>query len=1111
MGTATRLKDRGGEVQGGRISRPRLAGRLSDALDAGSVMLTAGAGCGKTTILEQVLSEMPGPAAWVSCSERDRDPGALLIGVVRAIAVAVPGAADTVEERLAAASERVDALAATRGLLGELARLLVEPLVLVIDDAEQLEGADESLRLLSELLRAEQASLRVAVATRRPLELRVAKPRAAGRFTELTATDLAFETEECADLLRERIGSDPGSEQVDNVMQATEGWPLGIALAAGLAAHGGEGGRVTSLDNLGSAPDLRQYLSEELLDGLDSELREAAVDSSVARVITPAVAAALELPEDFGGRIERAGMLVRYVDGRDAFAYHPLLREYLIECLREERGDEDRSRLHAAVAPAVAETGDRIGAIEHWLAAGNWAEAVAAIEREGPALLRTSPELLSRWISGLPVEVQELPTIRMLEGQLEWGVGQHERALGPLHDAVAGYRETHDPEREWLARFFLAQAMFSAGRFEEMIGLADGWDGPDAPKGHVRVVGVAWYRVVALTALGRRDEAERLASRLREDPKTAARSTHLADLAGLLVELPAGRTEAVLSDPQAAIRQFERHDPHGRLAISQTLAGLGHLDIGQEAEAMTWFERSEREAERRGLGFVARDAHLRRATLLARRGELAGAELELARADPHEGTGWRSISRHTVEAFVAASRGDASEATAAAERALAQVRPGPVCFRVWATVDVAIALAQSGSPDLARTAIAETQSALDEQYPGELGHYHRARLIAIRAWLDYDSGERDAAYEGLRRCWEEAGDNGYQVVRAQWRELKPILWQALADGAMDPSTVVPALERAFPGGEALIAFTDHPQLTVRRSALSAALASNHPAVLSRLADLADDPDVEVASAAARTSERLRHSPPPLRFGLLGRFRVMRASWEIDDTSWGRPVDARLVRLLLVHSGSRVPEDLIFDALWPGKTASNARRSLHVAVSRARAVLDLPGAESSAIESADRAYRLVLGERDAVDAEEFVAASEAALRDDREGHRGLLERARSRWGGEPLPEERYSDWATAYRERLIDRYIAVLTALVELHTRAGEHADAADVSGELVSLDPLNEGGHRALMTAYARAGRTGHALRQYLECRRALVEELGVEPAEETSRLQARILAGEAV
>jgi DNA-binding SARP family transcriptional activator len=293
--------------------------------------------------------------------------------------------------------------------------------------------------------------------------------------------------------------------------------------------------------------------------------------------------------------------------------------------------------------------------------------------------------------------------------------------------------------------------------------------------------------------------------------------------------------------------------------------------------------------------------------------------------------------------------------------------------------------------------------------------------------------------------------------------------------------------------------------------LSGALASNHPAVLSRLGELADDSDERVAAAAASTRQRLRRAPPPLRFGVLGRFSVTRAGWEIGGESWGRPMDVRLVRLLLVHDGEPVPEDLIFEALWPGRSVSSARGSLHVAVSRARGVLDVPDVESSIIESEGQAYRLALGEGATVDANEFSTAAEAALDEEGSGRRVLLERARSLWGGEPLPEERYADWAAAYRERLIDRYIAALTALVELHERAREHATAADLARELVDIDRLNEGAHRALMVAYARAGRTGHALRQYLECRRALVEGLGVEPSEATSRLQARILAGESV
>jgi DNA-binding SARP family transcriptional activator len=658
---------------------------------------------------------------------------------------------------------------------------------------------------------------------------------------------------------------------------------------------------------------------------------------------------------------------------------------------------------------------------------------------------------------------------------------------------------------------FVAQALFWAGRFDEMVELAEGWDGPDAPKGHPGVAGVAWYKVLGLTALGRRDEAASLASGLRGDAKTAALFQHVGELAALLVDLPAGRADAAIADPNSTIRQLERHDPHGRLAFGQLITALVHLDIGEVDEAMEWFERSHREAARRGLGFVARDAQLQRAALLAQRGNLADAEVELERASGPDGTGWRSISRHTVMAFVAAARGDAAAVVRAAEHALAQVRPGPVCFRDWAALDAAIALAESGSPDLARTAIDDARAALDEQYPGETGHYHRARLIAMHAWLDHRSGDPDAASERLRRCLEEAGDNAGQVVRAHWGQLKPVLWQALADGTIDPSAVIGSLERAFPEGEALAAFADHPEPTVRRAALTAALAADHPTCLARLGELAKDSDEQVAAAAIATRERLHRSPPRLRFTLLGGFRVSRGGREIGEGSWKRPIDARLVRLLVVHGGAPVPEDLIFEALWADRAVTGARDSLHVSVSRARKVLDLPGAERSMIESREHAYRIDLGERAVVDAEEFRAAAELGLAEQGPGRFALLERARSLWAGEPLPEERYSDWATGYRERLIDRHIAVLSALVEVRERAADHAGAADLARELVDIDPLNEGAHRALIVAYARAGRTGHALRQYLECRRALVEGLGIEPSAATSRLQARLLAGEAV
>src|SRR6185437_3121478 len=156
----------------------------------------------------------------------------LLLRIVAAVADAAPGASEVLAESLAAARERVDPLGAARELLDELARLLVEPLVLVLDDAERLDGAAGSLALLSELIRAESTALRPAIVSRTGLDLRVAKPRAAGRLAELGPADLAFDAEECAALLRARDEIDPSGAAVTTVMEATEGWPLGIALVA---------------------------------------------------------------------------------------------------------------------------------------------------------------------------------------------------------------------------------------------------------------------------------------------------------------------------------------------------------------------------------------------------------------------------------------------------------------------------------------------------------------------------------------------------------------------------------------------------------------------------------------------------------------------------------------------------------------------------------------------------------------------------------------------------------------------------------------------------------------------------------------------------------------
>jgi DNA-binding SARP family transcriptional activator len=240
--------------------------------------------------------------------------------------------------------------------------------------------------------------------------------------------------------------------------------------------------------------------------------------------------------------------------------------------------------------------------------------------------------------------------------------------------------------------------------------------------------------------------------------------------------------------------------------------------------------------------------------------------------------------------------------------------------------------------------------------------------------------------------------------------------------------------------------------------------------------------------------------PLLHYKVLGGFALRRgAAWVAPD-QWGRPMAVRLVRFLLARHGSVVPEDELFEAFWGDGDPLAARRCLAVSLSRARAVVG-----TDAIQAAERAYRLVLLPGDEVDADAFERACEAALAGPA---REALERAATLWSGEPLPEDRYADWAAPWRERLLDGHRELLAALADARARERDHAGALRAARSMLEADPLDEGAHRRVMAAYAALGRRSRALEQYLRCRRALVEAAGIEPSTETAALHARILAG---
>jgi DNA-binding SARP family transcriptional activator/TolB-like protein len=124
-------------------------------------------------------------------------------------------------------------------------------------------------------------------------------------------------------------------------------------------------------------------------------------------------------------------------------------------------------------------------------------------------------------------------------------------------------------------------------------------------------------------------------------------------------------------------------------------------------------------------------------------------------------------------------------------------------------------------------------------------------------------------------------------------------------------------------------------------------------------------------------------------------------------------------------------------------------------------------------------------------------------------RSELQTAADLYRGEILADfhidsEPFQEWLAAERDRALALICDVLQRLTAT-AEPGESEAAVQCGRRLVALDPLSEYGQRALMRAYARAGRRGEALRQYKSCAETLKRELGVAPDAETQALAAEI------
>jgi LuxR family transcriptional regulator, maltose regulon positive regulatory protein len=392
-------------LRAGLIPRAGLLSLLQAGLQAKLCLLAAPAGFGKTTLLGQWrMAAGGGRVAWVSVDEGDNDPARLWVYVVVALRTVEPGVGTPALEALRRPSVGLDRVVLP-GLLNELSGVGA-PLVLVLDDYHLVtEGScHQSVGFFLDHL---PANVHVVVSTRADPPLQLARMRARGELAELRVAELQFTYEEASELLNASMGLGLAAEDVQRLVERTEGWPAGLLLA-GLSLRGREdpSGFIASFQ--GHNRHVADFLSAEVLERQPAEIRRFLLHTSVLeRLSGPLCDAILETDGSAGvlGELERSNLfLVPLDDRRQWYRYHHLFAQLL----RLELGQRDPELvpvLHRRAAAWHRQAGNVDEAIHHASAAEELPEAAALIARHWLTYwLSGRRATVARWLDGLPEE-----------------------------------------------------------------------------------------------------------------------------------------------------------------------------------------------------------------------------------------------------------------------------------------------------------------------------------------------------------------------------------------------------------------------------------------------------------------------------------------------------------------------------------------------------------------------------------------------------------------------------------------------------------------------------------------------------------------------------------
>jgi LuxR family maltose regulon positive regulatory protein len=406
------------------VPRPDLSSKLNQIPANKLTLISAPAGFGKTTLVNEWTAGCVHEVAWLSLDEDDSDPVRFLTYLIAGLQMIN---ADFGKEILSAFQTPQPpplktAVTTLINTIGESSH----DIIVVLDDYHLVQN-EAIHNALAYLLEHQTPRLHIVITTREDPPIPLPRWRARGELIEIREHDLRFTITEATTLFNEIIALDLTAEQIEILRSKTEGWISGLQLAA-LSLHGQDDVDHFVQSFAGSNRFILDYLMEEVFNQQSAEVQDFLLKTAVLDQFTaPLCDALLAIGETIGNgskdsksnpaqhnnstipnsqaileMLEQANLfIIPLDDARQWYRYHHLFADLLRQRLRLAAADT--VALHMQAAAWYAENGFPGKAINHYLGAGAWDQAAALVESYSNELQKRGENTtFLHWMRALP-------------------------------------------------------------------------------------------------------------------------------------------------------------------------------------------------------------------------------------------------------------------------------------------------------------------------------------------------------------------------------------------------------------------------------------------------------------------------------------------------------------------------------------------------------------------------------------------------------------------------------------------------------------------------------------------------------------------------------------